>query len=63
MSVTLRFLHEDGNLPTFLKPFIHADLETLLVSALLFSHAACSIIKTPQYLDLMCLFWTVPMKA
>lgn len=63
MSVTFRFLHEDGNLPTFFKPFIYADLQTLLVSALLFSYAAHGIIKTPQYLDLMFLFWTVPMKA
>lgn len=61
MSVTFRFLHEDGNLPTFFKPFIYADLQTLLV--LLFSYAAHGIIKTPQYLDLMCLFRTVPMKV
>lgn len=42
MSVTFRFLHEDDNLPTF----IHDDLQTLLVLALLFSHAAHGIIIT-----------------
>lgn len=63
MSVTFRFLHEDGSPPTFFKPFIHADFQTLLVSALLLSHAAEGIIKTPQNLDLTCLFLTVPMKV
>lgn len=55
MSVTFRFLHEDGNLPTFFKSFIHADLQTLLVLSLLFSHAAHGIIITLKHLDLTCL--------
>lgn len=45
------------------KPFIHADLQTLLVSALLFSHAAHGIIKTSQNLDLTWFFLTVPLKV
>jgi len=63
MSVTFRFLHKDGNLPTFFKPFIHADLQTLLVSALLFSYEAHGVIKTSQNLGVMCLFWTVLMNV
>lgn len=62
MSVTFRFLHKDGNLPAFFKP-LHADLQTLLVSALLFSPTAHGFIKTPQNVELMCLFWTVPVKV
>lgn len=62
MSVTFRFLHEDGNLPTFKKSFIHAALQTLLVLALLFSYAAHGIIITLKHLDLICLFWTGPCK-
>lgn len=58
MSVTFRFLYEDGNLPTFSKSFIHTDLQILLVLALIFSHVAHGIIITLNLLDLICLFWT-----
>lgn len=38
------------------KPFIHTDLQTLLVLASLYSNAAHGIIKTSQNLDLTCFF-------